>query len=169
MPRTKEAIATVRTYARFESKQKVDGLPTVDAIYAQGVLAALKWMTQQDAACPYSDLEEDFEDGGWEVGIVPAQASAQAPPPPVSIPQFESRIILPGEEPPDPNAGKKLVVPDRFLSALEEQPWLKAYLPEVVADMQSDGARNAELRNDNAVVVGAGLDDQPRLAGGGWE
>jgi len=188
VPRTKEAIATLRLFAKMQAKQvtfdKETGAPaapTGDALFAKGVLAAVRWMTDPDSPIPYAELEEEMpEDGGWfstDAIVHPEHAFQSAPavifqpdmiaPPPVNVPQFEApRIIIPGEEPPDPNMNKKLSLPGSFTAALEEQPWLQPYVNEI-ASVQVAQGRHTYPNDWNAVVVGAGLESGPRLAGRG--
>jgi len=193
MPRTQVAIATLRLFAKMQAKQttfdKETGAPaqpTGEALFAKGVLAAVRWMTDRESPIPYAELEEEMpEDGGWfntDAIIHPGHAFQSTPavifqpdlvaPPPVTVPQFEppspSRIIIPGEEPPDPNVNKKLTVPGSFTAALEEQPWLREYVKDI-GYLQVEGGRMTTPNDSNAVVVGRGLEDGPMLAGGGGE
>lgn len=188
MPRTKEAIATVRGFCKHESKGTGG-----DALFAKGILAAIRWMTEKDSPCPYAELAEDLDDeGGWEdpklVLVAPESPNrvavhAQLPQgavlddPYANIPR---RNIDFGEVPqllgPDgqPILGtsnvdhlgnnNKMVLPGSFEKAAQEHEWIR----EIAKDLKQT-QRGTPLSDNNAVIVGGGLEDSPVLAGSEYD
>lgn len=183
--RSKEAIAILRGFCKREARG-ADGDP-----FAKGILAALRWMTEEDSPVPYAELVEDMpEDGGWVESGTQAGAMVLAP-----APVQPARIITPEEYrqetmpktaqyvPPTgtglaldsttslaPDAldlveapsNPNLMIADRISTKIAENPWLREML-----SVGADGQGRVPIHDGNAVAVGMGLEDEPYFQGGG--
>lgn len=165
MPRTKEAIAILRGYAKFQGKDAGPNNEHLgDMCFAKGILAALRWMTDENSPIPYAELTEDLpDDGGWEESV-PFQPGQKFIP---VQPQLKNKVNLPEYTPPPqgtppPEEPSRIILPGSFEAEASKHPWVRQLGNELV-DLQ--GGTPASDRN--AVIVGQGLNDQPFLAGGG--
>lgn len=168
--RTKEAIATVKGYVKFQA-QGENGDP-----FAKGILAAIRWMTEKDSPPPYASLVEDLDDsGGWE-GQQKVDNFIPAPMRPTLVVALEDKNLIQGHQPqhvplydpsnpPPLDEAPRLVLPDSMSSHLTQHPWLQPYLDDISALQQSHGG--APVMDNNSVIVGQGLRDSPVLGGDG--
>lgn len=186
MPRSKEAIATLRGYAKVMS--------TGGDEFAKGILAAIRWMTDPESPVPFADLADDMpDDGGWEApqpqvaaAPVPRQATVSVAPAaqvvatqtpaarriitpedanwnaPVNVPQVEEGEGLSLAEAERLAANPRMMLPGSVQAAAQEHEWVRELLKEV--QVRQEGV---PVSDANAVIVGAGLGDEPLLAGGG--
>lgn len=185
--RTTEAIAAVRAFARASSKGESE-----DAVFAKGILATLRWLTDKDSLPPYAELLEDLGDGeGWlsEVqhdfrgdsqqllsGRDPLDASLQGLPP-ILTSEETARLQMALAQPDN----QVTVSPPSFAGgaghpleagSLERQfssaPGLAAQIgddPVIRAVIEEFCHPTPEFRptDDNLVVVGHGLAKKPAL------
>ena len=144
MPRTKEAIAVVRGFCKHESKGT-----SGDAMFAKGILAAIRWMTEKDSPCPYVELEEDLdEQGGWKEeqlphktlengAFTPTQVPRVAPAPaPITAPPVVAAVATTPID--DPYAN----IPRRDIDFGEVPQLLDAQGNPVVANVNTEGLGN---------------------------
>lgn len=160
MPRSKEAISALKGFLRGEMKGRDEG----EVAYAKGVMAALKWMTDPIAECPYEELVDDLGPAeGWVVledkPIAPKLVE------PIPAPEHRPNVELwtPDKPLPSEADNPKALAPGSFEAIVKDRPWLGQVATDL-AGMQE----GTPLSDRNAVVVGAGLGDEPVLRGGGY-
>ena len=181
MPRTKEAIAVLRGFCKFQAKGE-----SGDALFAKGILAALRWMTEEESPIPFAELAEDLDNnGGWEaaqpIGLrsftkeeseqaakaVVARVAQEDDPyaalPKTLINTSSVTQLLDATGAPILNIdtsgignNNKVLLPGSYEAAAKEHPWLA----EVGRELSSLH-KGTPSTDRNTVVVGGGLGDSP--------